>query len=291
MTKVLSGLGLVVLCVAILCIAGCTTKPVTPESTAVTPVVTSGAPGRIAVPSSVPQVPPINSTPIIPANRSPAVLTTVTTIAPPEADPTDLSKIAFKHYSDADFSVDYPSAWTITTSTYTPYFCKNYLDYESGVFLVCYERETKIIGPFNFYEEDILTKERRIVTFTSADGRLKFVSFTADFVEGQNGMVLLDPTIEWTRAQFKNNYPDLSASSYNFIGNYQFFKSGNALTSRYDVSMHKGSRYYPSAFSKKSVITPHYLYSFGFVTDNENFTKYQNLKEYMLSSVRVNDAA
>ena len=266
----------------------------TPESTAVTPVVTTGTLLSTPVTSPAPSVPATTRTIVLPANSSPAARTTPTAISTtirPFADPTDLSKIAFSRYSDADFSVDYPTSWTITKSTYTPYFCKNYLDYESGVFRVCYENETKNIGPFNFYEENILTKERRIVTFTSADGTLKFVSFTADFTGSLNGIAILDPTIEWTRTQFKNNYPDLSASSYQFIGNYQILKGGNTLTSRYDVSMYKGTRYYPSAFSKKSVITTHHLYTFVFITDNENFIKYQNLKEYMLSSITVNDAA
>ncbi len=291
--KFFSGLFLLVLCLAVMCAAGCTTKPVTPERTAVTPVVTTGTLPSTPAASPAPSVPAITGTIVLPADSSPAALTTPAASAAvrPFADPTDLSTIAFSHYSDADFSVDYPSAWTITKATYTPYFCKNYLDYESGIFRVCYENETRSIGPFNFYQDNFLTNNRRIVTFTSADGTLRFVSFTADFVDGQNGIAILNPTIEWTRTQFKNNYPDLSASSYQFIGNYQFFKSGNTLTSSYDVSMYKGTRYYPSAFSKKSVITPHHLYTFAFITDIENFTKYQNLKEYMFSSITVSDAA
>ncbi|PKL58284.1 MAG: hypothetical protein CVV34_03095 [Methanomicrobiales archaeon HGW-Methanomicrobiales-5] len=66
---------------------------------------------------------------------------------------------------------------------------------------------------------------------------------------------------------------------------------GNSMTSSYDVTLPAGTDYYPSAYTKKSVITSHHLYSFGFVTDGENFSKYQNLKEYMLASVTVNDAA
>ena len=198
--------------------------------------------------------------------------------------------IPFVRYSDNDFSVDYPSAWNITKSSYTPYYCTNILEPDSSTYHLCYKDETQVTGPFNYYDDSNLQKQKRIVTFTSADGRIKFVSFTADFFDGLDGKVMINPTIEWSQKQFENNYPDLTGYAPNYVGNYRFFTTGNMVTSFYDVTMTRSTKYYPTAYTKKSVVTTHHVYTFAWVTDSENFTKYRNLKEYMVSSITVQDA-
>lgn len=278
MIKYFSGIVLIFLCIAVLCATGCTTRPETQEVTPSTP----------ALPVLTITGTPVPETSVIP-RTTPRVVVTKT--LRPKADPTDLSKITFVRYSDNDFSVDYPSTWTITPSAYTPYYCKNNLDTDSSTFLVCYKNETQLAGPFNFYDESSLKKQRRIVTFTSPDGSIRFVSYTSDFFDGLNGNVMLNPTIEWSRTDFEKNYPDLTGYAAKYIGNYQFFTSGNSRISSYDVTLSKDLRYYPSAYTKRTVVTTHHLYSFAFVTSVENFSKYQNLKEYLFSSITINDAA
>jgi len=86
---------------------------------------------------------------------------------------------------------------------------------------------------------------------------------------------------------FEKNYPDLSP--LNYLGNYKYFSSGNTMASTYDVILPKGSGYYPSAYSVKTIITTRNIYNFGFFTDTENFTPYQNLKERILSSITTNN--
>jgi hypothetical protein len=277
--KYFSVILLIFLCIAVMCATGCTSQPETPvvppQSTPATAIQTST--GTVVIVTA--QIP------------TPAPVIIIVTPIPRTTDATEVSAIRFSRYSDNDFSVDYPSTWTVTKSVYSPYYCKNNLDHESVTYWICYKNETRFIGPFNYYDDSSLKQQRRIVTFTSAEGTVKFVSFTADFYEGLNGNVMINPTIDWSTTQFEKSYPDLTGYSSKYLGNYRFFSGGSTMTSSYDVTLPTGTVYYPSAYTKKSVITPHHLYSFGFVTDGENFSKYQNLKEYMLASITVNDAA
>jgi hypothetical protein len=207
----------------------------------------------------------------------------------PEADPADVSRIKFSQYSDEDFSIDYPSTWKVTTQTYIPYFCQNNVDISSSDYHVCYQNETAKIGPFIFYETYYTKKPARIVTFTSADGKLKFVSFTKDFIDSVTGNLMLNPTSEWSRELFNSDYPDVAAS--NAMGNFKYFASGNSMASSYDVIMPKDSKYYPLAYTMKNVVTVHHLYSFVFITNIENFSKYTDLKEWIIGSIITNDAS
>ncbi|MDO9325679.1 MAG: hypothetical protein Q7T80_12070 [Methanoregula sp.] len=274
-------IGLAFLCIAVMCATGCTSQPALNVTPAITP-----APALV-----VTAIPTTTSTPVPTTVKIPTkVIVNVTTTKAPEAEPTDLARIKFVRYSDNDFSLDYPSAWNITKSTYTPYYCINNLELGSSVYQVCYKNETRLIGPFNFYDESYLQKQKRLVTFTSADGRIKLVSFSADFFDGLDGKVMLKPTNEWSQNQFELNYPDLTGYAPTYVGNYRFFTTGNTVTSFYDVTMSRSTRYYPITFTKETVVTTHHVYSFAWVTDSENFTKYQNLKEYLLSSITINDA-
>lgn len=211
------------------------------------------------------------------------------TTLPSTADTTDVSAITFIQYSDSDFSVEYPAAWNITHSAYFRYFCQNVFDDSRTNYHVCYENETKSIGPFNFYEDDTLRKPSRVVTFTSADGTLKFISFTSDFLDTVTGNGRRNSSVEWARSEFEVRYPDLSASSY--VTNTKFFRGGNFLISTFDVILPEGTDYYPTAYTGESIITLHRVYAFAFTADNKNFDKYRNLKDQIITSIKINDLA
>jgi len=280
-----SAIVLFFLCLGILFTAGCMSRPDFP----VVPTIPTPSP---VIPTTY--LPAINNSSTIPPTTSIQVITKSATPKKtplPQEDATDVSRIDFLHYSDKDFGLDYPSTWNITNGTYTPYYCKNSLDADSTSYKVCYQNETKLIGPFNFYEDNNVKKQRRIVTFTSADGRLKFVAFTADFFDGLNGNVMVNQNLEWCKAQFEYNYPDLTGYASKYVGNYKFLAGGNSQVSYYDVTMPENTAYYPLAYTKKTVVTMRHWYSFGFITDNNNFDQYRNLKTYMFSSIRTNDAA
>jgi hypothetical protein len=275
------GIVLVLLITVILVTAGCTSQP---------------APAAPVQPTPEPSVPATSGTPVM-TLPIPQITNEVTTTppvtpmesSPPPADPTDVTRIKFLHYSDSDFSVDYPSTWIITHSTYTPYYCVNDTYVYNRTYHVCYENETRSIGPLNFHVNDNLVKPYRIVMFTSADGRLKFVVSTSDFINSLNGYFRLDPTIEWIKNEFQLTYPDLAASSY--VGNYRYFRSGNAMVSSWDVRLPEGSGYSPTAYTEEAVVTVHHFYRFLFIADNTNFDRYYSLKERMISSITTNDVA
>ena len=217
-------------------------------------------------PVPAPALPAVTTSTIIPA--APAIITT-TTVIPittllPERDPTDVSEITFLHYSDGDFSVDYPSTWTIATSDYTPF----------------------PVGPFRLYDDPRLNKPYRIITITSPDATKKFVALTQDFERA--GIFVLNPTIDWGKAMFGRDYPNLDPANY--LGNYKYFSGGNTMASTYDVTLPQGAGYYPSAYSVKTMITTRRVYNFGFFTDTENFMNYRNLKDRIFSSVKISDA-
>ncbi|MHB8163142.1 MAG: hypothetical protein ACYDDV_02215 [Methanoregula sp.] len=273
------------LCFGIMLTIGCISQPDAPVVTKTPAPVTLIPTTSLAAINNSSALPPTTPIQII----TPSAIPEKTPL--PKADPTDVSRIDFLHYSDNDFSLDYPSTWNVTNTTYTPYYCKNYLDADSTNYKICYQNETKSIGPFNFYEDNNVKKQRRVVTFTSADGKLKLVAFTAEFSDGLNGMVMVDQNLEWCQKQFEYNYPDLTGYASKYVGNYEFLTSGNSQISFYDVTMPEGTAYYPLAYTKKTVVTMRHLYSFGFITDNNNFDQYRNLKAYLFSSIRTNDAA
>jgi hypothetical protein len=265
-------------------------------------MITAGCAGpqpAPATPSPSPQA--VNATVLVthpPPTETPALIPTsvvsvtpeVTISAPPTPVPkpqsADVSQITFRQYGDSDFSVDYPSDWTATTSTYTPYFCSNVVNTETGYFRICYEREMETIGPFNFYQDDYLFKSpSRIVTLAGADGTVKFVAFTQDFLDQMNGNVVVVPSFAWVTDEFHKMYPDLYV--FNHVGNYREFSRGNAKAFSYDVSL--PADHNSSAYTEEVVVTVHHLYRFAFITDTEHFNTYQALKERMLSSIKTND--
>jgi hypothetical protein len=252
-----AGILLIFLILSVLVTTGCTSPAPSPS-----PVQTPSP----APPTPTPAITTVTTSPIIPATPTPTPTMTFVSLTtpPPKADPADVSEITFLQYSNGDFSVDYPSTWTIASSRYTPY----------------------PVGPFYLYDDPRLNTPYRVVTFTSPDATKKFVSLTQDF--SQDGMFVLNPTIDWARGMFEKNYPDLSA--VNYVGNYKYFSSGNTMASTYDAILPKGSSYYPSAYSVKTVITTRRVYNFGFFTDSDTFATYKNLDERMISSVQANDA-
>lgn len=279
--KSYSEIFLIFLCIVVIFSAGCTSQTV-PSASTPSPTPTTSIPTTVITPEITTSI-----ISIITPNVTITASVEPTKTPTPKPDPTDVSEIKFLTYYGSDFSVDYPSTWTITNSTYTPYYCKSVLDTSRKDYKMCFENETKSIGPFSFYEDDNLKKPYRIVIFTSADGKLKFVSFTSDFLDAMSGHWRLNPNMDWARSEFDLRYPDLTSSTY--ITNYKYFKSENVLASTFDVKLPEGTKYLPSAYSEKAVVTMHHVYNFAFITDNENFDKYKNLKERIISSIKTSD--
>jgi hypothetical protein len=244
---------LVFLLVAVIIFAGCTQRPAPLES--------------VPQPSFTTTIPETGISPVISPRVSPTTPeitpypTTLPTKTPAPADPTDISQITFLPYSDDDFSMDYPSTWTVATSLYTPYQ----------------------VGPFYLYDDPRLNKPYRVVTFTSPDNTKKVVALTQDFTYA--GVFLLNPTVDWARGMFQRDYPDLTP--VNYLGNYKYFSTGNTMASSYEVKLPRTSPYYPSAYSVKTMVTTRNVYNFGFFTDTTTFDTYRNLEERIISSIKT----
>jgi hypothetical protein len=262
---------------AIIFTAGCTSWP-TPEAPASAPRVTPPVPTAIGSIMTTPltviptlplyvETTPFDTT--LPVDTTTAAVPTTSDVVPtttslPQADPIDVSKINFSYYSDSDFSVEYPSTWTIAASMYTPY----------------------PVGPFFLYDDSRFIEPYRVVTITSPDNTKKFVSLTQDFK--QAGYFRLNPTIDWTKSMFERDYRDLSAA--NALGNFKYFSTGTVMASTYDVTLPEGTEYYPSAYTVKAIVTERHAFYFGFFTDTKNFSTYRNLKDIMISSVKTTDS-
>lgn len=260
------------LCLAIILAAGCTGQketarpPLVTETTAATPAPTAAA-------TTI----PLPATPETTASAVPA-----TTPAP---DPADVHAITFLRYTDSDFDIDYPSTWTVSALVYTGDYCTE--AFGPGT-VECYTNAVRSYGPFDLYSDaGTFADTARIVIFTSPDGRLKFASFTRDFVDYQSGNFRIDPNIDWIKREFQKLYPDLFPTNY--VGNYQYFRSGNAMAATYDARLPAG--YYPGAYSKKVVVTVHHLYSFAFISDAEDADTYRDLNQWMMTSIETKDIA
>ncbi|MFA4877782.1 MAG: hypothetical protein WC586_10235 [Methanoregula sp.] len=252
--------------------AGCISSPSPENNTAVSIPVTPLQENKTIIITARSTV-TTKKTPVVKKNT-----TTVTTV--PTPDPVDVSGIMFVRYADSDISLEYPSSWTVTNSTYTSYNCV------STATRRCYQKEIKSIGPFDFREDAHMKKTSRIVTFTSADRRQKLVVFTSDFGDNFNGNYVLDPTLEWCKELITANFVDVSGS---VVGDYQYSQSGNTMTSRYSVTMPKGSAAYPLAYTMKNYVTIHHTYAIAFISDTDNLEKYRNLQDRIISSVVPND--
>ena len=251
-----SGIILAFLVTVVIFTTGCMNQPApgvtVPATTPTTPVPTTTSPS-VDVTSIIPTT--------VPTVATTTIVTTTTTL--PEADPTDMSQITFEFYYDNDFSVEYPSTWTIGTSVNIPY----------------------PVGPFYVNNDPRFNPQYRVVTFTSPDGTKKFVALTQDFERA--GTFTFNPTIDRARQMFQRDYPGLSALTY--LGNYKYFSVGTGMASSYDVTLPEGTQYYPSAYTIETIVSQLHVHNFGFFTDTADFNTYRNLKDIMIGSVKTPD--
>jgi hypothetical protein len=257
---------LVILVAGLILAGGCTQPAAQPPAVTLQPVLVPAtvSPVVTAVPAPVPYSPA--RTPVIRVNTTTA----------PTPDPVDLSRIRFTRYPGPDFSLDYPSGWTVSTSGYTSFSCMM----TSSV--SCYQIVVKTFGPFDFNDYGYLEKPVRIVTFTSADRRQKVVAFTSDFAGDHVGNLEPDPDLVRAKNLVTQDYPDVSGSA---VGDYQHARSSNTVTSTYSVLLPAGTAAYPLAYTMKNYVTFHHEYAFAYISDNENFRVYHALRDHILGSI------
>ncbi len=266
----------VILLACLLLLSGCIQTPVqNPTPTATIPV--SPAPATATPGTTVPETSVPATTTVVPAT-----LTETPAATPaPTPEPVDVSKIKFVQYADSDFAMDYPATWNITRTTYYSSICTSTENSR------CFANEIKNIGPFNFSESSVLKKPSRITRFESPDGRLKVVAFVSDFRDSVTGLYQINPDIAWVMNRVHAIFPDVSGLAA--VSDYKYDRSANAMTFSYTVILPKLTEDYPLAYASENFVTVHRDYEFVFMTDNEDFLKYRNLRERILSSIVPND--
>jgi len=271
---------LLIICIGLMVAAGCTSTGTTNATTQAMTIPTSAVPTQTPSPIATIET-AIPTTTVAIVNQTP--------VANP--DPIDVSKIQFTKYSDNDFSLEYPSTWNVSKSTYTQYICTpgsmTNMPAVSNTTTMCYYNEVQTIGPFDFGEySDQMKKPARIVKFTSADGTHKVVAFTEDFLDNQNGNWIINPDLGWVQNLVLSDYPDVG---FDEIGGYQYNQNGNTMCVRYTVTTTKSSAVYPLAFAMKSYVTMHHDYYFAYISNVTDIQKYHDLEEYIISSITPND--
>jgi hypothetical protein len=268
---------ILIMLAGVVCMAGCTTPPPVPEATP--------TPQPVSIPATIP--PPPTQTQTVTIAPAVATMTTVVPATPAvPADPADVSKIQFIKYSDNDFSLEYPSTWKVSKSTYTINPCIQGGTVQNPNASRCYQSEITTIGPFDFNQYEEMKQSARIVTFTSADGKEKAVAFISDFRDNLAGNYVISPTCDWAKDLVTADYPDIGGAE---VSDCRFAQSGNAMYSQYTLTAPQGSAEYPLAYTMKNYVTVHHLYEFAFISDNGNIQKYHDLKEYMFSSITPGD--
>ena len=242
----------VLLLVAVLITAGCTSGN---QNVVAAPTITTTPTTTITPIVTV--IPTANKTVATQTTTIPTAIITTT----PTPDPTDVSEITFLHYTADDLDVQYPSGWSVNRTGREETWCG--------------ERAT----------QNICFVGWRNITFASPDKILKFIITIRDFREP--GSYILKNNQDWCEDSIYENYPGVSAPEH--ISYYKYFFDGKYAASTYDAIMPKSSEYYPLAYTEKSIVTFHHVYSFKFVTDNENFIKYHNLKEWMIPEATSTD--
>lgn len=173
----------------------------------------------------------------------------------------NVSKIIFSHYSDMDFSLDYPSDWMIK---------KSIADYSKN----------KIFG------RDIFQQQARTVSFVSKDNKTKLVASTLDFIVPGNWAI--NPDIEWCRNMVSAQFPDVSGAAA--VINYKNFKDERKnLVVTYDVILPESSNRYPYSYSEKVIFTLHHGYIVDLIAERRDIEEYNNLKYVIFSSIVPND--
>lgn len=263
--------------VACLLLGGCTETGQSPPPLLhdVTTLVTPVSPLPAPLPKTTPAMTTVTEPP------TPAAVTSAVTFIPVTPEPADVSEIQFVRYSDNDFSMDYPAAWNVSRTTHSPYICIPTETFR------CYRKEIATIGPFNFSEMPALKTPSRIITFTSADGRLKAVAFISDFRDSLVGYYEINPDIGWARSRVHSIFPDVNG--FAAVSDYRYDRSAHAMTFSYTVILPELSEDYPLAYASENFVTVHRDYEFVFVTDNEDFRKYRELRERIFSSITPND--
>jgi hypothetical protein len=177
----------------------------------------------------------------------------------PEETPTPELKSTissiYTGYSDADFSVDYPSNWKVKTTTITT-------------------PDSPLINRAS------LKSDARMVKFGVSD-TVNFTIIVSDFItQGNNAF---DPSISNIAASITKQFPDVSGQTT--ISNYQKKYTTQYQTQYiiYDITLPPTSKSYPYAYTELDLASSSKFYMVRFNT-NGNLEAYRDVTYRMFST-------
>jgi hypothetical protein len=183
----------------------------------------------------------------------------------PEPIPTaemNISNITFSHYSDTDFSLNYPLTWEIKKTTTE--FSNNQIN-----------------------GRDVIKQPGRKIEFVGKDNKTRLEATTYDFISP--GAFVISRDFNWARDSVTAQFPDVNGATA--VINNNFFKDDrNNMVATFDVILPKSSLSYPYSYSEKAIITFRHDYSFKLIAERGNIEEYKNLKEAIFTSIVTNDA-
>ena len=201
------------------------------------------------------------------AAGTPTKTTTVVT-----ADPTDPSNISFLHYSDGNFSVEYPQRWSITNASYSAPACSAQ---SSG----CSVSTITISGTFYGDLNGIITR------FTSADKKLVFEAYASDYHYPMTGNYRLVPGRGWAEYEINVNHRNYASDA--IMADFSSTRTGNGMTGIYFVNVPGGSL----SYTRYTIVTLHHVYQFTFSSDTATFNRYAALRDTMAGTIAVSDTS
>jgi hypothetical protein len=282
------GFFLFVICIGAIITAGCTSTGSSNATAQITSVPTTAVPTTAI------------SNPVLPTPTA-SVITTIasatqTTVSninkTPQlpSDYTDVSKIQFSHYSDNNFSLDYPSAWTVSEYTFNDFINDPVFGYGPNQTLLnasvnqimFYADVSAGAGSGNSGQPQV----GRNIMFKSSDGKMELIVFTNDVSGTQTGNYILNSNPEWADTEAGELSPDLMGSQ---VGGYKYGMSGNTMYSEFTFTSPKSSAEYPLAYISKNFVTLHHVYRFILFSNDPNFQNYNNFQDRIFSSITTND--
>jgi hypothetical protein len=162
-------------------------------------------------------------------------------------------------YSDTDFSIEYPSNWTVSSTT-TTYDGTNLAPFE-----------TFVAGT-------------RQVTFSDGNST-SFVALTTDKVNARQTTSWY-PDFNKVADLLTLHYDDVQGAK--LIRNYQTFKTEVYRTPyiRFDVILPDYSKYYPLEYTEQDMISFSHFYTFQFTTSG-TLSDYSGMKDHMFATLKV----
>jgi hypothetical protein len=256
-----------VICMVFLC--GCTA--VNPQQFNVATTVTSS--NTIPVVTATPTKPPVT-----PANIIPTIITPVPTIIPtpaptattraprmreptPTPVPTMNVTTPYLKYEDTDFKVEYPSNWTVETSTVAT--TRNRLN-----------------------EQMRLTGDTRQVVFNGGNQSIVFVVTTADLLVP--GSEVLKPDINLVSDMVTLQFDDVSG--WNAVSNYGLKYTAMYKTPmvQFDVIIPSSSKSYPLTYTERDFVSYSHFYSMRFTTPG-NPEDYKEIIRHIFDTLQTEE--